>query len=437
MKRSMWQWTFLAGLLCGMAVPESQAAAGDGWPQFRGPTADGIAPNADPPTEWSETKNIAWKVALPWHGKSSPVLQGDRIWLTTCVEQNMKRTRIGPDDMQVAAHVTFGAACLSATDGKTVWQTTLADIDNPAPVHCLNSWATPTPVLEAGKLYCDFGTFGTACVNAEDGKIAWQQKVPLDHQVGPGSSPALCGNALVLVRDGRDAQYMAALDKATGQQMWKTNRPPLTGSGDTKKSFSSPLQITSGGTTQVVSVGARWVVSYDPASGKELWRARHSDGWSIGACPVFGNGVVYLSSGCTKPQLVAIRAGGSGDVTATHTVWKSLRGVPVMSSPILVGEEIYWVSDTGVLSCSSAKTGDQIWQQKLNGSVLASPTYAGGKLYVFSQDGVATVFKPGKQFEKIAENTLSGPLVATPAFVGKAIFVRTDSQFYRVEQTAK
>ena len=414
-----------------------QLAASDAaWPRFRGPTADGIAPNADPPAEWSETKNIAWKVALPWHGRSSPILQNDRIWLTTSIEQNAKKTRIGPDDMQVATHVAFGAACLSTTDGKIVWQVTLAGIDNPPPVHWLNSYATPTPVLEAGKLYCDFGTFGTACLDAENGKVVWQQKVPLDHQVGPGSSPLVCGNVLVLVRDGRDAQYVTALDKATGQQVWKTNRPPLTGANDTKKSFSSPIQIACGGTTQLIAVGAQWAVSYDPASGKELWRARH-DGWSIGACPVFGNGIVYFSTGCVKPQLVAVRAGGSGDVTATHTVWKSLRGVPVMSSPILVGEEIYWVSDTGVLSCSSATTGDQTWQQKLNGSFLASPTYAGGKLYVFSQDGVATVFKPGKQFEKIAENTLSGPLVATPAFVGKAIFVRTDSQFYRIEQTAK
>ncbi|MGD0089010.1 MAG: PQQ-binding-like beta-propeller repeat protein [Planctomycetota bacterium] len=415
---------------CRLAASEAE------WPQFRGPTADGIAPNADPPAEWSETKNIAWKAALPWHGRSSPVLQGDHIWLTTCVEQNLKRTRIGPDDMQVAPHVTFGAACLSATDGQAVWQTTLAEVDNPAPVHALNSWATPTPVLEAGRLYCDFGTFGTACVNAADGKIVWQQKVPLDHQVGPGSSPLVCGNALVLVRDGRDAQYVAALDKATGQQMWKTNRPPLTGANDTRKSFSSPIQIASGGAAQLLAVGAKWAVSYDPASGKELWRAKH-EGWSIGACPVFGNGIVYFSTGCIKPQLVAVRADGQGDVTATHTVWKSLHGVPVMSSPILLGEEIYWVSDSGELSCSSAKTGGQIWQQKLNGSFLASPTYAGGKLYVFSQDGLSTVFKPGKQFEKIAENTLSGPLVATPAFVGKAIFVRTDSQFYRIQQTVK
>lgn len=420
-------------LCCSCRLAAGEAS----WPQFRGPTSDGIAPNADPPTEWSEAKNVAWKAALPWRGRSSPVLQGDRIWLTTCVEQNMKRTRIGPDDMQVAAHVTFGAACLSAADGKILWQVPLADVDNPAPVHWLNSWATPTPVLDAGKLYCDFGTFATACVNAEDGKIVWQQKVPLEHQVGPGSSALVCGGLLVLVRDGTNAQFLTALDKATGKPVWKTDRPPLTGGGDTRKSCSSPIQIAGGGATQLLSVGARWVVSYEPASGKELWRARHSDGWSIGACPVFGNGVAYLSSGCTKPQLVAVRTDGQGDVTATHIVWKSPRGVPVCSSPILVGEEIYWVSDAGMLSCSSAKTGDQLWQQKLNGNFLASPTYAGGKLYVFNQDGVATVFKPGKQYEKIAENTLSGPLVATPAFVGKAIFVRTDSQFYRIEQTAK
>jgi hypothetical protein len=421
--------TLLAAILAAIA-----ARADENWPQFRGPRGNGISSATNLPLIWSETNNVAWKIRIPGRGRSSPVVLGDRIWLTTALEQTVRRTRIGPDDMQTAEHVTLKALCLDRADGKILWETMLFDVDQPEPVHWLNSWATPTPVVEPGRLYCDFGTFGTACLDSDTGEILWKQRLPLDHQVGPGSSALLYQDALILVRDGRDAQYVTALDKRTGQAVWKTARPPIqTSSPNLRKSFSTPLVIQSNGRTQLVATGPHWVVSYDPATGKELWRARHGEGFSIGSCPVFGHGMVFIGTGCFKAQLLAIRVDGQGDVTGTHVAWKSNRQIPIMSSPILVGDELYWVSDDGMASCTDARSGQVHWQERLRGTFLASPIHAGGRLYFFSQDGKTPVLKAGTQFEPLAENLLTGPVVATPAVAGRSIFFRTDSHLYRIE----
>jgi outer membrane protein assembly factor BamB len=383
--------------------------------------------------QWSETNNIAWKISIPGRGCSSPIILGDRIWLTTALEQGTKRTRIGPDDMQTAEHVTLKAVCLDRAEEKTIWETTLFEVANPDPVHWFNSWATPTPVVEPERLYCDFGTYGTTCLDAKTGKVLWQQQLPLDHQVGPGSSPVLWRDLLILVRDGRDAQYVTALDKNTGQTVWKTERPPIkVDSGNLKKSFVTPFVVGDATHAQLVAPTAHWVVSYEPSSGKELWRAKHGTGFSIGSCPVFTHGMAIFSTGCMKAQLLAVRVDGEGDVTSTHVAWKTLRQVPVMSSPVVVGEEIYWASDDGMLTCADTPSADIHWQERLGCLHLASPLSAEGRVYVFAQDGRATVIKAGKQFEKLAENQLEGPLVATPALVNGAVFIRTDSFLYRI-----
>jgi hypothetical protein len=255
----------------------------------------------------------------------------------------------------------------------------------------------------------------------------------LDHQVGPGSSPALYRNLLVLVRDGRDAQYVAALEKETGKTVWKTDRPPINvSSPNLKKSFVTPLFVHGDGRDQLISPGAHWIVSYEPSTGRELWRARHGQGFSIGSCPVFGHGMAFFSTGCMKPQLWAIRVDGDGDVTTTHAAWKTVRQVPVMSSPVLVGAEIYWVSDDGIACCADAPTGEMHWQERLGGAYLASPLYAEGRIYFFNRDGKTTVIKAAKQFEQLGENSLEGPLVATPAIVDRNIFLRADNHLYRI-----
>lgn len=420
----------LSAALAGSLSILPAALAAD-WPHFRGPRGNGTAPDANPPLTWSETNHVAWKVSPTGRGRSSPVVFAGHIFLTTAVEQGVVRKRIGSDDMQTAEHVSLRALCLDRKTGKTLWETNLFDVPNPEPVHWLNSWATPTPVAEPGRVYCEFGTWGTACLDADTGKVLWQRQIKSDHQVGPGSSPVVEGNHLFLVRDGREAQYVTALDKNTGKTIWKTDRPPIkASSGNLKKSFSTPLLVEHDGQVQLVSPGAHWTAAYEPGTGREIWRVRHGEGFSIGTAPVAGLGLVYFGTGCFKAQLWAVRTNGTNDVTATHTAWKSLRQVPIMSSPLLVGEDLYWVADDGMATCADARTGDIQWQERLGGATLASPISVRDRVYFFRQDARAIVVKAGRKFERLAENTLTGTLVATPAVADRAFFLRTDTHLY-------
>jgi outer membrane protein assembly factor BamB len=421
-------------VLLAAILAAGNANADQDWPQFRGPRGDGTSTARNVPLTWSESNNIAWKVAVPGRGRSSPVVMEDRVWLTTAIEQGLIRTNIKGDDMQTAEHVTLQAVCLDAKQGKELWRTTLFEVDKPTPVHWFNSWATPSPIVEKGRLYCDFGTFGTAGLDARDGKILWRTSLPLDHQVGPGSSPALWGDLLIVVRDGMDAQYLAALDTRTGRTVWRTERPPIdTSRGDLKKCFSTPLRIRSGKGEQLISTGARWLVSYDPETGKELWRLRHGEGFSNGSCPVFSHGRVIFGTGCMKAHLLAVDASGAGEIPATNVAWRITQQVPVLSSPTVGDDDIYWVSDEGMGSCADARTGEICWQKRVGGRTFASPLYAEGRVYFFAQDGKATVVRAGRQFEKLAENQLQGAVVATPAIVDGAIYVRTDAHLYRIQ----
>jgi outer membrane protein assembly factor BamB len=250
-----------------------QAQSADEWPQFRGPTGDGISLATNVPLTWSTNQNVKWKASVPGRGRSSPVFLGNRIWLTTAFETNVRTFSAGPDRMQQAEQVEIGVVCLDRPTGKQLYYKELFLVDNPPAVNLFNSYATPTPVAEAGRLYCDFGTFGTACLDADSGEVIWKRQLPLEHFQGPGSSPALYRNLLILVRDGGDQQYITALDTRTGQTVWKTDRPPLsTPVRMFRKSFSTPFVFEAAGKVQTVVPGAQWFVSYDPWTGKEIWR---------------------------------------------------------------------------------------------------------------------------------------------------------------------
>jgi hypothetical protein len=404
------------------------------WPAFRGPTGDGVAPpSVDPPVEWSETKNVAWKTALPGRGRSSPVLLGGRIFLTTALEKGVVRKRIGPDDMQTAEHVTLAALCVDASSGKLVWETTLRAVENPDPVHWLNSWATPTPAVEPGRLYCEFGGWGTWCLDPETGKVLWEKRLPFDHQVGPGSSLALRGGVVFLARDGRDAQYVTALDGKTGEALWRTERPPIQARHpNARKSFSSPVLVKDGAREVLLAVGPHWAQALDPATGRELWRLRHGDGYSIGSAPVFGLGRTYFGTGCMRASLLAVGP-GEGELPDSAVAWKIGKGVPVMSSPVVAGDAVCWVSDDGVAVAVDGSSGTPRWQARLGEQHVASPLLAAGRVYFFGRDGKTTVVRPGAEFATLSENKLEGTVSASPAASGKAIFLRTDANLYRLE----
>ncbi|MBI5396139.1 MAG: PQQ-binding-like beta-propeller repeat protein [Verrucomicrobia bacterium] len=426
--------------LCARLLPASMvvflitSATADDWLQFRGPNGSGASTAKNLPLSWSATSNIVWKTTIPGRGRSSPVVLGDRIWVTTAVETNPRQYRESHDPVTGADRIGIGVVCLDRASGKILYHVTLYRVDNPPPAHQLNSFATPTPVADPGRLYCDFGAFGTACLDAATGKVLWQAKLPIDHHLAPGSSPAIWKNLLILVRDGRDQQFVAALEKRTGRQVWRTDRPPIEAkSPNMKKSFGTPAFVEVGGRAQVVIPCAHWFVSYDPATGKELWRVRHGTSFSIAPVPAVGNKLVYCCTGMTR-QLWAIRPDGAGDVTASHVAWKADSVVGTMPSPLLVGDKLYGLSEAGAVSCLDAVTGADLGRRALVGSFSASPLLADGRIYVFNQKGKAYALKLGKDLEVLGESELEGPLFASPAAVGDKLYLRTDSTLYCIKK---
>lgn len=414
------------------------------WTQFRGPQGDGHAAAKGLVSQWSETSNILWKGAVPGKGWSSPVFANGIIWVTSAETSNLMGEELDKakeklsknplaKEMEVVGSISLSAVGIDAATGEVKAKVPLFKIEQPDPVHSLNSYASPSPILDGEQLYCHFGTWGTACVNTKTSKIVWKTNLPTKHSVGPGSSPCLCGKVLVIPCDGIDAQFVIGLDTATGKEVWKTQRPPMAGSEvETHKAFSTPLLIEHEGKQQVVVPGAQWVVAYEPSTGKSLWQVNYAPGFSNVPRPVFSNGIVYVCTGYMVPELWAIRVDGKGDVTASHVAWKIKQQVPAMSSPIVVGEEVYFVSDNGIVTCVNAATGEQYWKKRIGGNFSASPMLADGKLFFCSREGETTLLKPGKTFEEIGRNTLEGQLMATPAIVDGTLLLRTQSHLYRL-----
>lgn len=419
------------------------------WREFRGPTGDGRADAKNLPLKWSETENIVWKSALPGRGWSSPVFADGAIWLTAAIEEPLtaeqkakleaaKASKNPPKgETPTVGAVSLRAIGLDPQSGKVVHDVELLRVEDPAPVHALNSFASPTPILDGDKLLCHFGELGTACVDANTAQVLWKKQFPSKHSVGPGSSPVIHGDLMIVPCDGIDVQYVTAINKHSGETVWKVDRPPLTGTEpEMHKAFCTPLIVrTEGKPDQVVIPGPQWVVSYAPLTGKTLWQASYGEGFSNVPRPVAGNGLVYICTGFGTPELWAIRTDGTGDVTKTHVVWKVKRGIPAMPSPLLDGEEIYFVSDNGVASCLNAKTGEPVWQHRLAGNYSSSPLLADGKLYFCSREGKTTIVAPGRKYNELAVNTLDGQLMASPAVLGESLLLRSQNALYRIQNS--
>lgn len=413
------------------------------WPQFRGPDGQGIAEVDYAPQQWSETQHVLWKLALPGRGWSSPVVAGDRAWVTTAIEtaatpEEVART-IEASDLPIAKQlavvraITLRLLEIDLAAGVVAGETTLFEVEQPESIHSLNSYASPTPVLADGNVYCDFGAFGVACVRQKDRSVVWRRQLPIEHYVGPGSSPVAVDDVVILTRDGADQQYIAALDQQSGETVWKKDRPPIRAeNGDLRKSFCTPLEIEAGGRKQVVIPGAQWFIAYDPTSGDEIWRIDHGRGFSNVPRPVFDGERLFLCTGFTTPALWAVDPTGEGDITATHVLWKHRTQVPAMSSPILVDTRLYFVSDKGILTCLDAKTGKQLLRERLGGNYSASPLLAAGKLYFASHEGDVTVLDADEMFEVVAVNKLDGQLMASPVPYAGDLLIRSAEHLYRI-----
>ena len=411
----------------------------ENWPQFRGPAGDGHVDTKGLPVTWNETNHVAWKTAI--HGKawSSPVILGSQVWVTTATEDGRQ----------------LFAVCVDRQTGKILRDLKVFEVEKPQFCHQFNSYASPTPVIEEGKVYVTFGAPGTACLDTETGRVLWERRdFECNHYRSAGSSPILYQNLLILHFDGSDQQYVAALDKRTGQTVWRVNRSidfkdlgpdgkPQT-EGDLRKGFSTPHVALLDGQPTLLSLGAKAAYAYEPLTGKELWRVEERQNHSASTRPLIGHGLVFAPSGFSSGQLLAIRPGKPGEVidaneaapgsSTLKVVWKSKRNVPKKPSLLLVDDLLFSIDDGGIASCYEAKTGAEIWRERVEGNYSASPVYADGRIYCFSEEGKAAVFAASREFKVLAVNRLESGFMASPAAAGKALFLRTKKHLYRIEE---
>ena len=425
---------FMNKYLIAFVILLSPAMSAGDWPEFRGTWSNGLASvpgsntSTDIPLHWSESENVKWKTPIPYKGWSTPVVMDDQVWLTTA-------TLDGND---------FYVICVDAKSGVIRLNQKLFHAENPEPLgNPLNSYASPTPVIEPGRVYIHFGSYGTACLDTKTFDVLWKRDdLPCRHFRGPGSSLILYNDLLILTMDGVDVQYLVALDKATGLTVWKTDRTadwndldsdgkPI-GEGDLRKAYSTPLIIDVEGKTQMISVGAKAVYGYDPVDGRELWKV-HTPAFSGASRPVYGKGIAYMISGFGKTELLAIRADGSGDVTDTHIVWKTGRNMPRTPSILLIDDLLFAINDTGTVTCLEALSGEEVWSHRIPADYAASLLYADGRIYCFDMDGKTTVFRAARKFEVLATNTLDSGFMASAAVSGKTLFLRTKTHLYRIE----
>ena len=375
------------------------------------------------PLRWSENENVTWKTSIPGEGWSSPVVEGGRIWLTTSLDDGRKLV----------------ALAIDLDTGAIVHRQRVFEVPEPQPKNALNSYASPTVAFEEGRAYVHFGTYGTACLDSESGDVVWQRDdLHCDHMQGPGSSPILWRGLLIFHMDGGDVQFVIALDKDTGETRWRTDRSPTLADldPDLRKAYSTPILIEREGRELLVSTGARETTFYDPETGTARYLVEHG-GFSQSSRPVAGGGLVFLNTGYNRAQLVAVRA----TADAGEIVWRNRRGVPTMPSILYVDGRIYMIQNEGHLSVLDASTGERQWFQRLAAAHCASPIYVddgeGGRIYAFDREGGTVVFRPGDSFEVLAENQLDDGFMASPAAVGDALILRTETALYRIEESAE
>ena len=407
----------------------TSASGGENWTQFRGAGEQGHSEAKDLPTEWGEDRNIAWKTPIEGKAWSSPVGWGDRIWVTNA---NPEGTRLS-------------VLCLNKKTGKKIYDQELCTVKDPQFCHAFNSYASPTPILEEGLVYLTFGAPYTACLKAESGEVVWERKdFVCDHFRGSGSSPVIYKNLLILHFDGADHQFVVAMDKKTGDTVWKTTRSvdykdlDTAGkpkrNGDMRKAYGTPLIVKSEGKDVLVGAGAMALYGYDPMSGKELWRVDTIGTHSTACRPVAGHGLVFATMGFSRGLLIAVRPDGKGEVTKSHVAWKYSKAAPKKPSLLLDGDLVFMIDDAGIAACIEAKTGKEIWKERIGGNFSASPILADGKIYLFDEDGQGTVIDAARKFKIVARNELDAGCMGSPAVSGDLLIVRTKKALYGIKK---
>lgn len=443
--RSKYRMRYVSRLLCGLlpALFVSNGVAAD-WPRFRGPSGDGHVVSGRLPVRWSEKQHVTWKTPVPGKGHSSPIIAGGQVWLTTAITTPLSEQELeaklaqveNPRGLELAASISLRALCFDQESGRLLHDIEVFRPQDPEPIHSTNTYASPTPVLHAGRLYVHFGSYGAACIDTQSGKVLWRNTLlKVTHQNGPGSSPVLWKDLLITHFDGTDQQFLAALHISDGTLAWRTDRSgEMHPKGDFQKAYATPTIAETEYGVELISPAANWVYGYNPANGKELWRAHYGElGFSTVPCPVVGRGMAFVCTSFMKSRLLAVKIGGRGDVTERNVVWTSDSQIPKKPSLMLVGGELYVGNDAGIITCLDVNTGEEIWRNRIGGNHSASPIFAGGLIYYFDQEGKATILRAGRKFEKVAVNELDSGCNASPAAADGALYVRTADHLYRIE----
>lgn len=397
------------------------------WTHFRGSNMDGHAQVEKAPLVWSEDNHVEWKVPVKGLGWSSPVVYGNQVWLTSADKGGNE----------------FYVHCYDLTSGDLLSEQTVFSASDPQRIHGTNSYATPTPCIEKDFVYVHFGHFGTACIHTKTFEIVWERDdLKCEHMQGPASSPILFGDKLIVHLEGTEDPYLVALEKESGETIWKSVRPkeiydPI--KPVWRKSYQTPIVVKVGGKDLMISNSAYMCFAHDVHTGEVIWTFTYGHDSTVSQ-PLFYNGLVYVNSGWifekNKPSYTrqyAIDPTGTGDVTDTHEVWMYEELVPQIPTPVIVEGKMYMVHDRGMLSCVDAMSGKLIWQEKLKGNFNASPIYAAGHIYLFNVKGECTIIRPGNSFEKMAENEVDGTVKAIPAFVEDGMVLRSEKYLYLIQ----
>lgn len=419
---------------------------GSNWPQWRGPESQGISHDKGIPTEWSSTQNVQWKTAIPGRGHSSPIVWRNRIFLTTSIEGPVvpgkkapkhmmgKEEFVHPDWAGSDRSYTFKVICVDG-NGKILWDSTAYDGSVFDHRHRKNTYASPTPSTDGKYLYAFFGSEGLYCYDF-NGKLVWKVSLGGIPQLGmgPGTSPVLHEDLVIVVcdHDLGEGSFIAALNRKTGKEVWRVPRK-------TRSSWATPVLVRRGGRTELIVSGAETVFSYDPTTGKEIWQCKGVESHAIPS-PVVGHDMVFLSAGSQAKRAMAVRLGGTGDLTNTPSVvWKYDKGTAYVPSPILYGDYLYLMTDRGLLTCLDAKTGEIKYEggrPPVPATFTASPVAFDGKILLTSEDGDTFVVKAGPAHEVLRTNSIGEPVYASPAISGSKIYIRGANHLYCIAKTS-
>jgi outer membrane protein assembly factor BamB len=435
----------LAGLAGLLLLAQPAVADPHNWAQWRGPGGLGIAEDEDArvPLEWSATQNVLWKTEIPGRGYSSPVVWGDRVFLTTAIEGDVVpgahavkhvvegQEFVHPDGVAADRFHTFKLVALEAKGGRILWERTAWEGTPYDSRHRRGSFAAPTPVTDGQRVYAYFGSEGLYVYDF-DGNLKWSFKTGgiASLGVGIGTSPVLYEGVVVLQcdEDNGDKSYIVGLDAESGRELWRQAR-------HVEISWATPILVEAGDRAELVTAGNQAVIAYDPKSGRELWRMKGLESNAVPS-PVAGDGLVVVSAGYPAKIAVAVRPGGSGDVTDSDRVlWKYEKGTAYVPSPILVDGLLYLLTDKGLVSCLDARTGKVYYEggrPPVGASYMASPVAVSGHLLLPSMDGDTVVLKAGTTHEVVRSNSLGEPIAASPAVAGSRLYLRGEHHLFAI-----